>query len=1630
MTKRLPGLLIFLLLSPIGFAQTTFHNEWIDYSKTYYKMKVMGFGLDTAGAPIRTGIVRIPYATLASAGLASNAAEHFQLWRDGQEVTIFTSVPTGSFGTNDYIEFIGKINDGKLDNEMYRNKDFQLCDKWSLQTDTASYFLTINTSGINKRYQNVSNDVSTNTLPSTPYFMYTFGRYFKNISNGFSASIGENLYSSSYDRGEGWVSRAVRPVGGGCGATSLPQTFVRLYPYLAGPQMILRVNAVGDMQNSRTFKVVFNGDSINTYQMDYINYARTEDYVDVIKASSGTAVFSIVNQSPSLCDEMRVSTIELTYPRMFNMDGKNVFAFTVDSSATGRFLTITNFNHGGVAPVLYDIENQKRYTTDISSPDTVKVVLDASANTYNLFLATQTGTYYKPINSIESRNFVNFSDPANQGNYLIISNPLIYGTGNKNYVEQYRQYRSSTQGGSYNAKVIDINELTDQFAWGIKKHPLSIKTFLKFARTNFVDSPKYVFLIGKGVIYNEYRANESNALAERLNLVPTWGNPASDNLLASNNLTATPATPIGRLSAINADEVGVYLLKVKQHDSIQQSPIHTIEAKGWLKNVLQIAGANDITLGNQIDGYLQGYKNTISDTSYGANVTDFSKTADPAGYPAAINSFKSIYESGSSLITYFGHSSNTSLDFNLGDPANYNNQYKYPIFIANGCSAGNHFLFETNRVNGTTTISEKFILSPERGAIDYIASTHYGVINYLDIYTKDFYKALGRSRYNQTIGSIVQEAIRSSLASTAPNDYFSRVHAEQYALHGDPAVYLNYTPSPDFVIEKSSITVNPSFVSVADSTFSVKVKVYNIGKATNEAATLKITRETPDGQLFTILTKTFPTLYYLDSVEVNIPIVANRDKGINKITASVDYNTQVDEITDTNNVATIDVVISEDEVRPIYPYKYAIINQANAKLYASTVNPLNDSRSYLMEMDTTNEFNSAFKITKNITSVGGVLEFDPAITYQDNITYYWRVAPVTTGLPNWRDFSFVYKMNSSPGFQQGHLYQNLQTKLDRISQDSLTGNYNYTKKVHNLFIVNSIYPTSGTEDEHFSISIDGTSTIYSACVGASVIFNVFDSLTFKPWANTTQPFGAAASCAAGREYNFEYSYKTAASRKNAMNFLDAIPKGAYVTARIIMDYPYGVYAANWAADTSLYGHNNSLYHRMKDAGFAGIDSFYYPRTWIFVYRKGDSSFSPTYNFSTGLYDRISTTVNCLTPNVQGTIESPVFGPATQWSTVNWSGYSIEPGNDHPLVNIVAVRNGLPDSVLYTLDDTQHSFSISSIDVNQFPRLKLQMLNTDSTTATPYQLTNWNISYTPVAEGAIAPNIYLSIVDSINSASPLPGQLPGMLHLGVGFKNVSEYNFDILKLKVVLYDSAGGYITYPLSTLRALAAGDTMHIDEDIDVSTLSSGWYNVFMYVNPDQMQPEQYSFNNYLYKYVYIKNGTTLPLSLLDFNAALDVNKVNTHWKVSNESNLSFYEIEHGTNGVQFKKAGTVIAENRNEYAFTHNNPVKGKNYYRLKMVDKDGKFSYSKIKVVELKNDGLVKVYPNPMRDVLFINSNNAEGRSVEVKILNGYGQQIYQQKFAGTINISTNKWAAGAYLIHVVDGDATQTFKVQKQ
>ena len=1120
-----------------------YNNEWIDYSKTYYKFKLA-----------KNGLFRIPQSVLTAAGLGTTPAEHFQLWRNGKQVPVYTSVPSGVLTASDYIEFWGQMNDGKPDKELYRLPEYQLNDKWSLETDTAAYFLTVNVDVANNlRIQTVNNDVASNTLPAEPYFMHTIGNYFRhrvvkdtlvngqlvsdtllnhpqtapprpnkdvylaNLNAGYAINVGTYLYSSSYDKGEGWASHDIVSIAGTSGNVNYGKTvasFKNLYVYNGGPNPKFRINVSGNAVATRRYRVSINSDSVLGNQVDFFNYRLDSTEFSLGTLASNKAIVTVSNISSIGCypspvgcqsDRMVVHKYEIDYPRQFNFGGQTNFEFSLPASVAGNYLEINNFSYGAVAPVLYDLTNGKRYVADLSAAPVLKFALQPSSVSRKLILVSQEASNVTTINTLQVRNFVNYTAAPNQGDYLIISNSVLFnGTNGINPVNEYKLYRRSAAGGSYNAQIYLVDELIDQFGFGIRKNPAGLRNFVLYAKDNYTVKPKNVFIIGKGVNYVHQIAYGMNADIELLNLVPTYGWPASDVLLVSDKGSSQPEIPVGRLSVITAKEVESYLKKVKEFELAQTVMSGNIADRGWMKNVVHIVGASEPGLETQLTTMLDGYGNTIADTLFGANVTKFAKSSSDAISQLNSTKLENLFTEGISLMTYFGHSSSTTLEFNLDNPENYSNLGKYPLFMGLGCNVGDFFKYSPQRLQVFETLSEKYVLAPDRGMIAMIASTHFGIVHYLDVWATRAYKNMAYKAYGKSIGEIMKTTAEDVFQFTTQEDFYARCNTEQSELHGDPALKLNPHQKPDYVIDDPMVKVSPGFVSVADASFRINAGYVNIGKSTSDSIVVELKRQIQSQPAEVILRDTIPGIRFIDSLVIDIPINPNTDKGLNKITVTIDADNEVSESYENNNTITKEIFIYEDELRPVFPYEYAIINHHDIKLTASTANPFSPVKQYQLEVDTTKLFNSPFKFSRTATSSGGVVEFVPGINFTDATVYYWRVAPVaTTGSPTWNYSSFIYLENSETGFNQSHFHQQLDATGQGISLDPANRQWKYGTRYANLFVRQGSWVTSTGQEAGLSVAVNGGAGIRNTCAYQSVVFNVFDPITFQAWTNIT-----------------------------------------------------------------------------------------------------------------------------------------------------------------------------------------------------------------------------------------------------------------------------------------------------------------------------------------------------------------------------------------------------------------------------------------------------------------------------------------------------------------------------------------------
>ncbi|MEP6584024.1 MAG: T9SS type A sorting domain-containing protein [Ginsengibacter sp.] len=143
------------------------------------------------------------------------------------------------------------------------------------------------------------------------------------------------------------------------------------------------------------------------------------------------------------------------------------------------------------------------------------------------------------------------------------------------------------------------------------------------------------------------------------------------------------------------------------------------------------------------------------------------------------------------------------------------------------------------------------------------------------------------------------------------------------------------------------------------------------------------------------------------------------------------------------------------------------------------------------------------------------------------------------------------------------------------------------------------------------------------------------------------------------------------------------------------------------------------------------------------------------------------------------------------------------------------------------------------------------------------------------------------------------------------------------------------------------------------------------------------------------VEQPNALPVTLVNFQAHYENKKIITSWRTVAEYNFRLFEIEHSTDGIRFIKIGFVKASGLvtgATYNFEDLNPEKGINYYRLKIIDVDGKFTYSKIVTVKLFEEKIsLQLFPNPAHNNLHIETTMEGSEEVTIQIINAAGKKM---------------------------------------
>lgn len=170
-----------------------------------------------------------------------------------------------------------------------------------------------------------------------------------------------------------------------------------------------------------------------------------------------------------------------------------------------------------------------------------------------------------------------------------------------------------------------------------------------------------------------------------------------------------------------------------------------------------------------------------------------------------------------------------------------------------------------------------------------------------------------------------------------------------------------------------------------------------------------------------------------------------------------------------------------------------------------------------------------------------------------------------------------------------------------------------------------------------------------------------------------------------------------------------------------------------------------------------------------------------------------------------------------------------------------------------------------------------------------------------------------------------------------------------------------------------------------------------------------------------------TLPVTLTNFRAINEQSTALLTWSTTYETNFDQFSIERSQTGKTWQTVGIVAAKGSSSYSFTDKSALSGLNYYRLKMIDRDGSNAYSQIVSVRIKSD--VAIYPNPVAEKILFK--NVDISSIQhLQLFNSAGLLVLENSKIQSSGVDVRKVPVGIYTAMLTyKNGATKSFQLIK-
>lgn len=1425
---------------------------WYDYSLTYYK-------IPTA----QDGIYRISANSLQASGLNTSNLDPrmIRVFHRGKEVAIHVEGESdGKLDPQDFVDFYGIRNDAELDKKLYTKFSTIPNPYYNTYTDTTAFFLTVTPGTPGKRMS--QRPVPASNLPLVSGFETEQLQVFSDqYSLGRAYTLGFRL--SSYDIGQGWMGVQITKGA----ARDIP--FSGLGTISNSGTAKLEIGLVGRSENPHLVTISagpLTGTQRTLTQASFTGFEYPQLSLDLQMSdfnANGSLIVKVLPQGPQSVDNVSIAYAKITYRK------------PIQAGDFGPRQMI--FPPGSQRAVINQVQNNyvALDVTDLHNPQKVQVSKVGTAMSFTAAVPGQSSKIWiQPegtviaVGTMQKVKFRNYLTQAS--NYIIVGHRELEKASSKyaNPLKMYAQHRASALGGGFDTLTVRMEELYDQFGYG-EKSPVALYEFLRSYYP--VHKPTHMLLAARSIaVFSQGRLNNQNVFYRKSpeafafqDLVPVGGYPFSDNVyvlgLDAEN-PEVPAIAVGRIPGKNAQQLSDYLDKAIEKDQVGVS-------EPWQKELIHLSGGVSEFELERYFSFLNGFKALAEGPFLGGKVTTYRKRSNSV---VEVIDISGDLNEGRSMLTFFGHGAPTIIDIEIGfasDPTlGYANKGKYPIMLFNGCDYGSAY-------STVYTQGEDWIITPNKGGAIVMANTSIGVDVYLRRYSDLFYSSAfaDSTLIYRTIGEVKMEAEKNfiNLYGTNPLNYS---HMEQMVMLGDPAIRIFPANKADYAVKVEEVslgTFDDSPLSAISDSLKLSFLVRNLGIVNPDSLNFKIDRRLPDGTMLSFDPVKISSISRSDTVVFSIPNFLLDAAGENQFTIALNTERTVPEMTFANNIITYTAFIPLSGTVNLFPTDFGIVNQKELKLITQAPGKLTESRTLIVQMDTTINFNSAFR--KEIRSTtSGLVEWPVSLLAgNDSTTYYWRSRyqdPKVGETDAWTNSSFSFIPNTGNGWTQRVEDQLDQSQLENLELDQARKSWQYVQQKSSIevFTVGSGVDSLNFRNTQFYLDnipqiIDNVNNANSRlCPNGSIGLVAIDQKTLLPYLAVPVPgFDILDSRACGRVpqmiQSIQNAWITTPGNTILQDYVRGVKEGDYVVIFTVGSVNFDAWPDRAYQSLRAFGANEATLRALK----TGDPYILYGRKGM---RAGESieivgnpnftqpASKQTLSFTTALEGYFT----------NGVILSPRIGPASSWErffqNVNARNWINE--EEFTRFDILGVAEDGQQRVLVE-NTLEKEIDLSFINPLSYPYLRLRYSMKDEKSTKPAQLDKWQVNFEGVPEGVL---LEKNPGDRIRLREGQSAKIDFI------FKNVSLYNFsDSIQVDWKMTNITTKKSENFTKKFPALKAGEQLEFTVEFN-SIGRAGETELEVFANP-RIQREQTFRNNMIDLGVaFVVEGDN-STSLLDVN-------------------------------------------------------------------------------------------------------------------------------------------------------------------